>query len=71
MRLSPGSKTPSEREERLSEAGEDTERSLEIGVQWATRQCRELLDRGVPGIHFYTLNKSLATRKVYGSLMER
>jgi methylenetetrahydrofolate reductase (NADPH) len=71
MRLSPGSKTPSELEERLSEAGEDTERSLEIGVQWATRQCRELLDRGVPGIHFYTLNKSLATRKVYGSLMER
>ena len=71
MRLSPGSKTPSGLEERLSEAGEDTERSLEIGVQWATRQCRELLGRGVPGIHFYTLNKSLATRKVYGNLMER
>jgi len=71
MRLSPGSKTPSELEERLSEAGEDAERSLEIGVQWATRQCRELLGRGVPGIHFYTLNKSLATRKVYGNLMER
>lgn len=71
MRLSPGSKTPSELEERLSEAGEDTERSLEIGVQWATRQCRELLDRGAPGIHFYTLNRSLATRKVYGNLVKR
>jgi methylenetetrahydrofolate reductase (NADH) len=71
MRLSPGSKTPSGLEERLSEAGEDTERSLEIGVQWATRQCRELLDRGAPGIHFYTLNRSLATRKVYGNLVKR
>ena len=71
MRLSPGSTPPSELEERLSEAGEDAERSLEIGVQWATRQCRELLDRDVPGIHFFTLNKSLATRKVYGNLMKR
>jgi len=71
MRLSPGSTTPPELEERLAEAGEDTERSIEIGVQWATRQCRELLDRGAPGIHFYTLNKSPATRKVHGNLSKR
>jgi methylenetetrahydrofolate reductase (NADPH) len=71
MRLSPGSKMPLELEQRLAEAGEDADRSMEIGVQWATRQCRELLDRGAPGIHFYTLNKSPATRKVHGNLSKR
>ena len=71
MQLSPGSKAPPELEKRLMEAGEDTDRSLEIGVQWATLQCRELLDRGAPGIHFFTLNKSPATRKVHGSLSKK
>jgi len=71
MQLSPGSKTPPELEERLVEAGEDAERSIEIGVEWATRQCRELLDRGAPGIHFFTLNKSPATRRVHRSLSKR
>ena len=71
MRLSPGSKTPPELEQQLAEAGEDADRSMEIGVQWATRQCRELLDWGAPGIHFFTLNKSPATRKVHGNLSRR
>lgn len=71
MRLSPGSKTPPELEQRLAEAGEDADRSMEVGVQWATRQCRELLDWGAPGIHFFTLNKSPATRKVHGNLSRR
>jgi methylenetetrahydrofolate reductase (NADPH) len=71
MQLSPGSKAPPELEERLVEAGEDTDRAIEIGVQWATRQCRELLDRGAPGIHFFTLNKSPATRKVHGNLSKQ
>lgn len=64
MRLSPGSVTPEELERALEEAETDTERSLEIGVDWATRQCRELLERGAPGVHFYTLNRSPATRRV-------
>ena len=71
MRLSPGSKTPPELEQQLAEAGEDADRSMEVGVQWATRQCRELLDWGAPGIHFFTLNKSPATRKVHGNLSRR
>jgi len=71
MRLSPGSKTPPELEQQLVEAGEDADRSMEVGVQWATRQCRELLDWGAPGIHFFTLNKSPATRKVHGNLSRR
>ncbi len=64
MRLSPGSKTPRELEAELEAAAGDEARSMEIGVEWAVGQCRELLARGAPGIHFYTLNKSPATRRV-------
>jgi methylenetetrahydrofolate reductase (NADPH) len=39
-----------------------------VGVHWATEQCRDLLDHGVRGIHFYTLNKSDATVEVYRTL---
>lgn len=39
-----------------------------VGVRHAIAQCRELLDRGAPGIHFYTLNKSPATRMVMEAL---
>lgn len=38
------------------------------GIHWATEQCRDLLDSDVAGIHFYTLNKSDATRRIYKSL---
>src|SRR3954451_15303447 len=39
-----------------------------VGVHWATEQCRDLLDHQVRGIHFYTLNKSDATRQIYENL---
>ncbi|MCE2925029.1 MAG: methylenetetrahydrofolate reductase [NAD(P)H] [Phycisphaeraceae bacterium] len=39
-----------------------------VGVHWATEQCRDLLDNNVRGIHFYTLNKSTATREIYTTL---
>jgi len=41
---------------------------LELGVAHATVQCVELLSRGAPGIHFYTLNKSHATRMILSAL---
>jgi methylenetetrahydrofolate reductase (NADPH) len=71
MRNAPTSETPGELERALAGAEADKERSLEIGVEWATRQCRELLLRGAPGIHFYTLNQSPATRRVHANLVGR
>ena len=38
------------------------------GIHWATEQCRDLLDSEVAGIHFYTLNKSDATKRIYAAL---
>ena len=38
------------------------------GVALATELCREVLDRGAPGLHFYTLNRSSATREIYRAL---
>jgi methylenetetrahydrofolate reductase (NADPH) len=45
-------------------AGDDEAAQFEAGVEFATRQVRDLLDAGVPGIHFYVLNKSPATVRV-------
>jgi methylenetetrahydrofolate reductase (NADPH) len=41
---------------------------LQLGVSYATLQCAELLARGAPGIHFYTLNRSPATRAILAAL---
>jgi methylenetetrahydrofolate reductase (NADH) len=71
MRNAPTSETPRELEHALAGAEADKERSLAIGVEWATLQCRELLARGAPGIHFYTLNQSPATRRVHANLVAR
>jgi methylenetetrahydrofolate reductase (NADPH) len=68
LRNAPNSEVPAELEQALAEAEADKERSLAIGVEWATRQCSELLARGAPGVHFYTLNQSPATRRVHESL---
>ncbi len=46
----------------------DDESVAKVGVHWATEQCRDLLDNDVRGIHFYTLNKSDATRQIYANL---
>jgi methylenetetrahydrofolate reductase (NADPH) len=46
----------------------DDQAVARVGVIWATEQCRDLLDNGVRGIHFYTLNRSDATRQIYENL---
>jgi methylenetetrahydrofolate reductase (NADPH) len=63
-----GARIPVELGRALDRAGDDDDATLEIGVEWATQQCRELLARGAPGLHFYTLNRSPATRRIHQSL---
>ncbi len=47
---------------------DDPEGSLQLGVAHATLQCGDLLRRGAPGVHFYTLNRSPSTRAILAAL---
>ena len=59
---------PLELERELGQRADDAEAVAELGVAYATLQCSELLARGAPGIHFYTLNRSPATRAILAAL---
>jgi methylenetetrahydrofolate reductase (NADPH) len=52
----------------LEERADDPEAVRELGFSFATLQCADLLARGAPGIHFYTLNRSPATRAILATL---
>ena len=52
----------------LERRADDPDAVLQFGVAYATQQCADLLRRGVLGIHFYTLNRSPATRAILSSL---
>ena len=66
--LSPGTSIPAELERALREAGDDYQAALRAGVRFAANQCRALLAKGAPGIHFYTLNRSKATLQTFAEL---
>jgi methylenetetrahydrofolate reductase (NADPH) len=53
---------------RLDELVGNDEAVAEFGIEYATRQCEELLRAGAPGLHFYTLNKSRSTVQVLKNL---
>jgi methylenetetrahydrofolate reductase (NADPH) len=59
-----GACMPSELMQKLEPVAADAEAVGELGVEHAVAQCRELLDRGAPGVHFYTLNRSKATVEI-------
>jgi methylenetetrahydrofolate reductase (NADPH) len=63
-----GAGIPDELHERLRRYAEDPPTVTAIGIEHAIRQCRRLLDGGVPGIHFYTLNKSHVTRSILAAI---
>lgn len=54
----------------LAAASDDAEDAARVGTEWAMRQCEDLLKRGAPGIHFYTLNQSTATESIFAHLRE-
>ncbi|MGH7686949.1 MAG: methylenetetrahydrofolate reductase [NAD(P)H] [Candidatus Dormibacteria bacterium] len=63
-----GVRIPASLLEPLEGRKEDPDAVLQLGVAWATLQCAELLEGGAPGIHFYTLNRSPATRAILTAL---
>jgi methylenetetrahydrofolate reductase (NADPH) len=65
-----GATLPDELRQKLEPVADDQAAVFEIGVAWASRQCEELLAGGAPGIHFYTMNRSHATQRIFEHLRE-
>jgi methylenetetrahydrofolate reductase (NADPH) len=63
-----GASIPSDLHRELRARADQPEAVIDFGVAHATLQCAELLEAGAPGIHFYTLNRSPATRAILGAL---
>ena len=66
--LAGGARFPAKLLKAIARCGSDEAAVEKVGIHYATEQCRDLLDHDVDGIHFYTLNKSRATREIYASL---
>jgi len=66
--LAAGSRFPAPLLRAMGRARDDGQAVARVGIHWATEQCRDLLDNKVRGIHFYTLNKSDATRHIFANL---
>ena len=63
-----GAQFPPELAVRFADVADDPDAVRSLGVEVATELCEELLGEGAPGLHFYTLNSSTATREVFASL---
>jgi methylenetetrahydrofolate reductase (NADPH) len=63
-----GSAIPPGLQSALEHRKDDPEAVAEFGTAYATLQCAELLAHGAPGIHFYTMNRSPATRAILSAL---
>ena len=63
-----GAKIPPALRKKLDEIGADDEAAAQFGIEYATRQCEELLRAGAPGLHFYTLNKAHSTVQIIKNL---
>ncbi|MCE2959303.1 MAG: methylenetetrahydrofolate reductase [NAD(P)H] [Akkermansiaceae bacterium] len=66
--LAAGARYPAKLIKALDRANAIPEAVERAGIHYAAQQCAELLDNSIAGIHFYTLNKSYATRQIYASL---
>ncbi|MFN7065780.1 MAG: methylenetetrahydrofolate reductase, partial [Aquificaceae bacterium] len=65
-----GATIPQRLIERIEPYANNPEETLKVGVEYAIEQCLDLLEQGVPGLHFYTLNKSKAALMVYEGIKE-
>jgi methylenetetrahydrofolate reductase (NADPH) len=63
-----GATFPDKYESELEARKDDPDATADLGVAYAALQCSDLLARGAPGIHFYTLNRSPATRAILAAL---
>jgi methylenetetrahydrofolate reductase (NADPH) len=63
-----GSSLPDRLSSRLEAVQDDKDAQVQIGIEFAIEQCRELVERGVPGIHFYVLNRSQACEAILQAL---
>jgi methylenetetrahydrofolate reductase (NADPH) len=63
-----GAKIPPALSAQLDAIGADDAAAAEFGIEYATKQCEALLKAGVPGLHFYTLNKAASTVRVLQNL---
>ncbi len=66
--LAGGARFPAPLLKAINRCKGDAEAIERVGIQYATQQCHDLLNNDVSGIHFYTLNRSLATREIYANL---
>jgi len=62
-------KLPEDLRAAFEKRSDDPPAVLELGLAWSTLQCAELLSAGAPGIHFYTMNRSPATRAILSALL--
>ncbi len=67
-RLALGARYPAKLLRRILKCQGDNDAIRKVGIDWASQQCHGLLDRGVCGIHFYTMNRSTATTEIYRRL---
>jgi methylenetetrahydrofolate reductase (NADPH) len=63
-----GSRIPPELERMLDKVADDDAAAVELGIDYATEQCEELLRFGVPGFHFYSLNRSHSVLRIHQRL---
>ena len=66
--LAAGARYPAKLIRALNRANSSTDAVERVGIHYAAEQCAGLLNEGVDGLHFYTLNKSHATREIFHSL---
>lgn len=63
-----GNEIPAALRHDLERVRDDVDAAAAVGIEYGTTQCAELLRQGAPGIHFYTLNRSPATRAIFERL---